>query len=78
MTVSEIDAQLQAVRATGATVARSDALWEAAEPRAPVAGRHTYDWRRDDLTVASLAVRGLRWLPIVDYSPLWAASGSRN
>ena len=73
-TSQQIRAQVAALRVTGATIARSDAQWEATEPNPPVDGQHTYDWQRDDLTVATLAARGLRWLPIVDYSPLWAAA----
>ena len=71
---AQIDAQLAAVRATGATVARSDALWEATEPRAPDAGRHHYDWSFDDAIAGSLAAHGLTWLPILDYSAPWAQS----
>jgi polysaccharide biosynthesis protein PslG len=69
-----LDAQLAAVRATGATVARSDAFWEAAEPRAPVDGRHAYDWAFDDRIATSLAAHGLTWLPIIDYTAPWAQS----
>src|ERR1700743_2817332 len=36
----QIEAQLAALHATGATIARSDALWEATEPAAPVDGGH--------------------------------------
>jgi hypothetical protein len=70
----QIDAQLAAVRATGATVARSDAFWEAAEPHAPVDGRHRYDWSFDDEIAGSLAAHGLTWLPIIDYTAPWAQS----
>jgi hypothetical protein len=71
---AQIGGQLAAVRATGATLARSDALWEATEPRAPVDGRHTYDWSFDDQIAGSLAAHGLTWLPILDYSAPWAQS----
>jgi hypothetical protein len=70
----QIDDQLSALAATGATLARSDAFWEASEPSAPVGGDHHYDWTFDDLIAASLAEHGLRWLPIVDYSAPWAQS----
>jgi hypothetical protein len=73
-TPSQIAAQLRAVRATGATLARSDALWEATEPRAPVNGGHRYDWSFDDLIAGSLASAGLTWLPIIDYTAPWAQS----
>ena len=39
-TQQQIDAQLQALRRTGATLARSDAFWEGAEPAPPVDGVH--------------------------------------
>jgi len=73
-TPAQISAQLAAVRATGATVARSDALWEATEPRAPVGGQHHYDWGFDDAIAGGLAAHGLTWLPILDYSAPWAQS----
>jgi polysaccharide biosynthesis protein PslG len=71
---AQIDAQLTALRATGATVARADALWEAAEPSPPAGGVHRYDWAFDDLIAGALAGHGLQWLPIVDYSAPWAQS----
>jgi hypothetical protein len=71
---AQIGGQLAAVRATGATLARSDALWEAAEPDAPVDGRHRYDWSFNDRIAGSLAAAGLTWLPIIDYTAPWAQS----
>jgi hypothetical protein len=73
-TPSQIDTQLQALRDTGATLARSDALWEASEPAAPVDGVHHYDWGFDDAIAGSLAAHDLTWLPILDYSAPWAQS----
>jgi hypothetical protein len=75
-TQPEINAQLAAVRASGATVARSDALWEATEPSAPVGGVHHYVWSFDDQIAGSLAAHGLTWLPIIDYTAPWAESVS--
>lgn len=66
--------QLNALRATGATVARSDAPWEATEPTPPSGSIHHYDWAFDDLVAASLATAGLSWLPVIDYSAPWARS----
>lgn len=71
---AQIDSQLAAVRATGATVARSDAFWESAEPTAPVDGVHHYDWAFDDRVAGSLASQGLRWMPILDYTAPWDQS----
>ena len=71
---AQIGAQLAALRNSGATVARSDALWEATEPIAPVQGAHRYDWTFDDAIAGQLAAHGLSWLPIIDYSAPWAQS----
>lgn len=71
---SLIVTQLRALAATGATLARSDALWEASEPNAPVAGVHRYDWGFDDRVASRLAQAGLQWLPVLDYSVAWAQS----
>jgi hypothetical protein len=73
---TQIDAQLSALHSTGTTIARSDALWEFSEPAPPASGVHRYDWRFDDAIAGSLAAHGLRWLPIIDYAPAWAASSS--
>ena len=74
---AQIDEQLAALGATGATIARSDALWELTEPSPPVAGAHRYDWSFDDAIAGDLAAHRLQWLPIVDYSAAWdrAAGG---
>ncbi len=69
-----IDRHLSAVRADGITLARSDALWELAEPEPPAGGVHTYQWAFDDGVAGALAAHDLRWLPILDYSAYWDAS----
>ena len=56
----DIDAQLRVLQMTGATVARSDALWEAAEPAPPAGGIHRYQWGFDDMVAGSLAAHGLQ------------------
>jgi hypothetical protein len=73
-TAAQIDSQLAALAQTGATLARSDALWEAAEPAPPAAGAHRYDWSFGDQIAGALAAHALRWLPIIDYSAPWAQS----
>lgn len=67
-----LGAQLAALRATGASVARSDAPWETAEPSPPAGGNHRYRWSLDDTIASALAEHRLRWMPIIDYSPAWA------
>ena len=69
-----INDQLGALAATGATLARADALWEASEPQPPQNGVHHYDWTFDDRIAGALAAHHLRWLPIIDYSAPWAQS----
>ena len=73
-TPAQIAGQLAAVRATGATVARSDAFWEASQPHAPVDGHNVYDWSFDDEVAGALAASGLTWLPILDYTAPWDES----
>ncbi len=68
------DAQLAALRAAGATVARTDALWELSEPAPPQNGVHHYDWTFDDGIASALAKHGLRWLPVLDYTAGWDQS----
>jgi hypothetical protein len=69
-----IAAQLSALRDAGASLARSDASWEATEPQPPSGNLHHYDWSFDDLIASMLAANGLTWLPVIDYSPPWARS----
>jgi hypothetical protein len=52
---------------TGVDTARTDALWEFAEP-SPGHFAPAFD----DGIVRTLAEAGLRWQPIVDYAPAWA------
>jgi hypothetical protein len=67
-----IAAQLKALRATGATLARGDAAWEATEPHPPTGNLHHYDWSFDDLIAGTFAASGLSWLATIDYSAPWA------
>jgi hypothetical protein len=69
-----IGAQLKALHDTGATLARSDAPWEATEPTAPSGNLHHYNWAFDDTIAGALAANDLTWLPIIDYSAAWARS----
>ena len=77
---SDERAALTALRAIGATVARTDTFWATAEPQPPVNGVHTYDWTYDDKVATALGTAGLRWQAIVDYATWWAADsgGGQN
>jgi hypothetical protein len=69
------NAPLQAVHDAGIRQARSDAFWMWAEPGAPdTDGTRHYTWSKLDAEAGALAAHGLRWLPILDYSAIWAAS----
>jgi hypothetical protein len=72
--LAQVGAQLQALQATGVRLARTDAFWERAEPTPPQAGVHHYDWSSDDFVAAELAVHGMQWLPIIDYTAPWDES----
>ncbi|GAC1440392.1 MAG: hypothetical protein NVSMB51_19590 [Solirubrobacteraceae bacterium] len=74
----QIARQLAAVRADGAGIARTDALWEVAEPSPPMSGLHRYDWSFDDATLTALDQHDLTWEPILDYTPVWDASVPGN
>jgi hypothetical protein len=65
-------AQFQAMVQGGLTTVRTDARWSAAEPSAPSGGQHTYDWSFFDTIVGNLAKYGIRWMPTLDYPPMWA------
>jgi hypothetical protein len=71
---SQIEAELHALARTGASLARTDTLWDATETEPPSGGHHRYDWRFDDAVAASLAGNHLQWFPVLDYSPRWAQS----
>lgn len=62
----------------GLSAVRTDALWQAIEPRPPAAGRRRYHWQRFDGLVGALAKRRLRWLPVVGYSTSWAGTVRGN
>ena len=67
-------AHAQLMRADGIQVVRTDAFWSNAEPRAPVAGVHSFYWSKLDAIETTLAANQIRWQPIVDYSTSWDAS----
>ena len=71
-TPAQVSAELAALDATGATLARSDVLWEKTEPAPPSGGVHRYDWTFDDGIASALAAHGLTWFPILDYAANWA------
>jgi len=63
-----LGAVVGALRRTGATMGRSDVLWEKTEPSPPTGGVHHCDWRFNDTIGGALAVQDPTWLPILDYA----------
>jgi hypothetical protein len=68
------NAQTDTMARAGVKVVRLDAEWRRVEQNAPNASGHHYDWRFYDAVVATLAKRGIRWYPIVDYSAPWSGT----
>ncbi len=64
---AEVDADLDAVAATGAKWLRFDFDWQSAEPT-----RGTYRWKYIDRVVNKARARGLRILATPAYTPTWA------
>jgi hypothetical protein len=73
--VSTWATQLDAIRNGGLRDVRMEGSWRAVEPDPPDDGDHDYDWSRYDPIVEALAEAGLRWYPILDNAPDWAANG---
>ena len=62
------------IRAEGIEEGRSDATWWWIEPKGPVGGAHHYVWDRHDRIVRSMALNGLRWLPVLGYATRWSST----
>jgi hypothetical protein len=66
--VSNLDALYKA----GGRQGRADSDWAVTEPKAPRHGRHSYNWKFDDLMVSEMAAAHLRWEPTLAFAPRWA------
>ena len=71
---AQLDEQLAAMEARGVKVFRDDASWRSIEPLAPGPRGPVYRFGGEDAEVAALAAHHLTWLPVIDYSALWAGS----
>jgi hypothetical protein len=69
---SQAVGNLSALYKAGGRVGRADSDWAATEPKAPVGGRHRYDWSYDDMIVSEMATARLRWEPTLAFAPRWA------
>lgn len=70
---SQWDAHLAAMKADGIETVRMGAWWSDLENAPPVNGVHTYSWSELDQRVVALAQHGLRWAPLLSFSPTWGS-----
>jgi hypothetical protein len=63
---------LSSLYKAGGRVARADSNWAVTESKAPVRGRHSYDWSYNDLIVSEMASARLHWQPTLAFAPRWA------
>ena len=69
---------LNALYKAGGRVGRADSNWQGTEPKAPVHGKHTYNWGYDDAIVSEMAAAHLRWEPTLAFAPRWAEGHVSN
>jgi hypothetical protein len=75
---AQVISSLIELYSAGGRVGRGDSNWAATEPKAPVHGRHTYNWRFDDMVMSELASARLRWEPTLAFAPRWAEGHRSN
>jgi hypothetical protein len=68
----QVVSNLQALYKAGGRVGRADSSWNLTEHKAPVHGRHTFDWTYNDMIVTDMATARLRWQPTLAFAPQWA------
>jgi hypothetical protein len=69
---------LNALYKAGGRVGRADSNWAGIEPKAPVHGRHRYNWGYNDMIVSEMAAARLRWEPMLGFAPRWAEGHRSN
>lgn len=69
---TRVTSNLSSLHEAGGQVGRADSDWAVTEPKAPVGGRHRYDWSYDDLIASEMASYRLRWEPTLAFAPRWA------
>jgi hypothetical protein len=75
---SKVLSNLRSLYQAGGRVGRADSNWAITEPKAPVRGRHRYDWGYDDMIVTDMASAHLRWEPTLAFAPRWAEVHQSN
>ena len=75
---SDATSSLKGLYKAGGRVGRADSNWAITEPKAPVHGRHTYQWAYDDMIVTDMATARLHWEPTLAFAPRWAEAHRSN
>jgi hypothetical protein len=75
---SAVISNLNGLYKAGGRVGRADSNWAGTEPKAPVHGRHTYNWRYDDMIMSEMAAARVRWEPTLAFAPRWAEVHQSN
>jgi hypothetical protein len=76
-TTTQAMSSLNALYAAGGRLGRADSNWQQTEPKAPVRGRHHYNWASADEVVGEMSLARLRWQPTLQFAPRWAQHGPR-
>jgi polysaccharide biosynthesis protein PslG len=71
LATESVDAHLAAIAASGITQVRTDAMWAFIEPWAADNGALGPLHAETDRRMLAMARHGLRWLPVLDYTPVW-------
>ena len=77
-TQSGVLSSLTSLYNAGGRVGRVESGWGITEPKAPVHGRHTYNWTYNDMIASEMATAHLRWEPTLDFAPRWAEVHQSN
>ncbi len=77
-TAPPVGPYLSALAADGVGVARSDAAWAWVQPTRSTPLSDPASWAALDPIVAALARNGLRWQPVLDLAPAWAAQAPQT
>lgn len=75
---AHVTSNLASLYKAGGRVGRADSNWAGAEPKAPVHGRHHYNWGYNDMIMSEMAAAHLRWEPMLAFAPRWAEGHHSN
>jgi len=75
---AKVMGSLKSLYKAGGRVGRADSDWAITEPKAPIGGRHRFNWTYDNMVVSEMAAAGLRWEPTLAFAPRWAEGNRSN